>query len=77
MNDPDLVGAALARAELARERETRALAHEREAKRRAEECTDAASAEAYRLEASVHGRAARVHHEGMEVQTRHAREHSD
>lgn len=77
MNDPDLVGEALARAERARERETRALEHEREAKRRAEECTDADSAEAYRIEAGIHGRAARIHREAMEVQTRHARDHSD
>ena len=76
MNDLELVGEALARVERAKERKTRALAHAREARRKAEESTDPETAEAYRHEANVHGRAARVHHEAMEVQARHAREHS-
>ena len=76
MTDQDLAGAALARAERARERETRALEHAREARRRAEESTDPDAVEIYRREAKVHGRAAQVHHEAMEVQARHARDHS-
>ena len=76
MTDQDLAGEALARVERARERENRALEHAREARRRAEESPDPDTAEAYWLEANLHGRAARVHHEATEVQARHARDHA-
>jgi hypothetical protein len=76
MTDRDLVGEALARQERAREREARALAHEREARRRADEAPSEESAEAYRGEAETYARAARLQHDAVEIQAKHAGDHA-
>jgi len=65
----------LARAERARKREARALEHERTAQRKAEAESDPNMAEVHRVEAETHARAARVHHDAIEFQTKHAQEH--
>ena len=65
------------RAARARAREARALEHERDAQRKADTEGDPAMAAMHRVEAETHARAARVHHDAIEFQTRHAHEHDD
>lgn len=75
MNHPEMGAEARAREQRAREREARALAHGREAQRRADAATDPETAEAFRHEADVHARAAKVHRDAVGLQDQHAREH--
>ena len=75
MTDQDESEDMLARAGRARERETRAGEHEREARRKAAAESDPGLAAVHRTEAETHARAARVHHDAVEFQTRHAQEH--
>lgn len=76
MNDPDVGAEARAREQRAREREARAHAHALEAQRNAEAATDPETAKAFRDEADFHARAAGVHHAAVDLQAKHAREHS-
>jgi hypothetical protein len=76
MNDRDYADAARARAQRARERQVRALQHEREAEHRAQAATDPETVASLRLEAATHARAAHVHREAIEFQAWHARQHS-
>jgi hypothetical protein len=76
MNDRDVGAEARAREQRAREREARARAHELEAKRKAQAASDPETAKAFWDEADVHARAASVHHAAVDLQAKHAREHS-
>lgn len=75
MNDSDMGGEARAREQRARDREERALAHQREAQRKAEMTTDPTAARTLQEEADLHARAAEIHGEAAELQAKHAREH--
>lgn len=75
MTDTDHVAAAHAREQRAREREARALAHERAAEHAAQIATDPDTARAYLSEAETHARAVEVHRRAIEVQAKHARQH--
>jgi hypothetical protein len=75
MNDQELAIGARVRAQRAREREARALAHERAATLRAEEATSPGLAESHRLEAETDRIAAALHRRAIEIQPRHARQH--
>lgn len=75
MNDSDQVGEARAREQRAREREARARSHQLQADQEAKEATDPETTRRLRAEAQVHARAAKLHHEAVEIQANHAREH--
>lgn len=75
MNDRQMAVDARAREQRAREREARALAHQRTAAHKAREAPDAESAAVHQFEAEIHGRAARLQHQAIDAQVRHALAH--
>ena len=76
MTDPELAAEGRAREQRAREREARALEHQREAERKAEAAAIRTPRGRTGTRRRTHARAVQVHRDAIELQAKHAEEHS-